>query len=744
MDSIALSNGNVNSKFSLSEDKGVSFDFADNERLKASGFALEGKSVGGVLTKDGVMVNINSPRALNSIVGHEITHVLEGTEHYDALKSAVLEYARAKGEYQSRYDALVGLYAGMDADIEAELAADLVGDYIFTDAEFVSRLSAEQPKLFQKLWNEIKHFCKWATAGSKEARRLEKAKKLFDDAYRENKSPTLPEGEGVKYSVSGEDTKADDGVSLDNIAITAANVENLRSIGRKSVNAFTSEEIQKTEPWARKFYSELGAKSPFFRAWFGDWRASDQSKVDIVVANPDSSLKSGKIKNVDTQKVISWSAHDIHGESLNHAVKDKAALEALNQIDEIAQKAILFDTVVSMPTSKSKMPHTAFMHSFYTIYENNDGRYLLKLYVEEALSNKGDKVFTRAYELKDIEKVADIQSGIHSQGRGLTTDTSATKYSIAELHNLVKTYDKEFSPKVVSPLLLNEDGTPKVFYHGGTADFTVFDKDMIGSASGVLYGEGFYFTPDREVAEEYAEVSSGYYSTKLYECYLSIKKPYFLKERDYYSYDTEKVKEQGYDGALVINGREILDAVVFEPEQIKSATDNIGTFDGKNPDIRYSLSEENASNASTPDAWNIKGEDVALAPIGENVVRTSTDEVKKEVTAPIGENVKRVSAEKKESGITAPIGENANYDLSPNSEITKSFHIENVNDSVNVQKNVFATLVSEKFFDEDKKRVVSNDNSGMIVEINKSGIDETFSYKNFGKRGNHVCWCIRL
>ena len=28
--------------------------------------------------------------------------------------------------------------------------------------------------------------------------------------------------------------------------------------------------------------------------------------------------------------------------------------------------------------------------------------------------------------------------------------------------------------------------------------------------------------------------------------------------------------------------------IVFEPTQIKSATDNIGTFDGSNPDIRYS------------------------------------------------------------------------------------------------------------------------------------------------------------
>ena len=32
----------------------------------------------------------------------------------------------------------------------------------------------------------------------------------------------------------------------------------------------------------------------------------------------------------------------------------------------------------------------------------------------------------------------------------------------------------------------------------------------------------------------------------------------------------------------------------FSPRQIKSATDNVGTFDRDNPDIRYSVSESDA------------------------------------------------------------------------------------------------------------------------------------------------------
>ncbi len=42
------------------------------------------------------------------------------------------------------------------------------------------------------------------------------------------------------------------------------------SIGRKSINDFTQEDIEKSQKWAYKFYQQLGTKSPFFRRWFGD------------------------------------------------------------------------------------------------------------------------------------------------------------------------------------------------------------------------------------------------------------------------------------------------------------------------------------------------------------------------------------------------------------------------------------------------------------------------------------------
>lgn len=56
------------------------------------------------------------------------------------------------------------------------------------------------------------------------------------------------------------------------------------------------------------------------------------------------------------------------------------------------------------------------------------------------------------------------------------------------------------------------------------------------------------------------------------------------------------LKENGYDGIILREdtgswGRKTEAYIALDPAQVKSATDNIGLFDGKNPDIRFSMSD---------------------------------------------------------------------------------------------------------------------------------------------------------
>lgn len=135
---------------------------------------------------------------------------------------------------------------------------------------------------------------------------------------------------------------------------------------------------------------------------------------------------------------------------------------------------------------------------------------MLKIYVEEALSNNQKEIFKRGYQFKDIKKVADIPNSVLPASGGLTDDTSATKCSIADLYEFVKTYDKDFTPApVVSKVLLNEDGTPKVFYHGTNAEFDSFEKGHRRTSGRLNFGDGFYFAATKKYAENYIYGNDG-------------------------------------------------------------------------------------------------------------------------------------------------------------------------------------------------------------------------------------------
>lgn len=187
----------------IHEDKGVDFDFVNNEKLKGSSYAVNGKTVNGYydakLKKIGI--NIDSAKYLNAVVGHEVTHVFEGTEIYNELKAAAFEYAKSKSEYDSRRTALAELYKA--EDIDSELVADLVGDYLFSDTDFIKNLSTNHRNVFQKIYDEIKYLLKVATAGSKEARQLEKVKHEFEKLYRESGNSVVKnEIDSTKFSFS--------------------------------------------------------------------------------------------------------------------------------------------------------------------------------------------------------------------------------------------------------------------------------------------------------------------------------------------------------------------------------------------------------------------------------------------------------------------------------------------------------------------------------------------------------------
>ncbi len=484
--------------------------------------------------------------------------------------------------------------------------------------------------------------------------------------------------------------------------ITLKDIEVLRSIGRKSVNKFTSEDIVKAQKWAYKFYQQLGVKSPFFRAWFGDWRAYDNDKVKfksniqlLSLENAeqtkeyfskglkDKTLYRGDVENVDTGYIINVGVQ-VYNDTVTYANREllrsknvenyQARLSILNNIKNIVENSILLDTEIAFKdNSKNQNMYQSFCHKFYTLAKIQEEYYLVKLTVDELNS---ESTIRRAYNVNDIKISPVAVSQVYEPAD--TTDDNGdllSTISISNLHEIVKQYDKSFNPKLVNERLI-ENGMPKKLYHQTETLFTEFDIKHKGAGTsdletpfGIFLKESnkdiglkgkeqmqLYakmanplIVKDRtEIVKRICELSSEY--TELYNKSKEIDKEYSKKHEDaikafndfiiqnsqspnrksrqelyedpefikvFEAEDnivdewqevnrendlkakealTRALKENGFDGVILENdvgsfGRSTEAYIVLDNTQVKSATDNIGTFDKTEGDIQYSLAD---------------------------------------------------------------------------------------------------------------------------------------------------------
>lgn len=185
--------------------------------------------------------------------------------------------------------------------------------------------------------------------------------------------------------------------------------------------------------------------------------------------------------------------------------------------------------------------------------------------------------------------------------------------------------DWENDPKKASKAINPRTGEPLVVYHGSNnyeetrkwndkqkyyeteyQPFNIFKRNVDG-----LENQGHFFNSDKDNAFGYG--------VNEYHTYLNLKNPLIIDAKSsHYSaikhkrnikdtYDWAKYAEnKGYDGVIFENVRDGADFsaldkdtnnfVAFAANQIKSATDNVGTFDSDNDDIRYSKRKSDLDN----------------------------------------------------------------------------------------------------------------------------------------------------
>ena len=480
----------------IAEDKQTNYGVINNEQLKTLGYDVDTKTINGLVrnTADGkqkVLINVDSPNALNRIVGHETTHLLEGTAEYSELQEMVKEYAQNKkgevdyNDYTAKVQEITKLYEGVEgADIDAEVTADLVGDYLFTDTEFVNQLSIQKPNIFRKVFNEIKHLFKLATAGSKEARQLEKVKKAFEDAYRQNVKGA--EAEGTKYSISEAQegfkyVNVDESIYDDSDGETVAKV--LSDIIQNRFNGLVEAN---------------GQSIVLNRDTSREWRYSKEAKYLKYNKN---SIYRDKLKSIGNADELLTAANNWIGEEAKHKRNDNFVEFARgNVFYKVGNSGYSADVVVGI-----RSDGTAVLHDLVNIWKT--------------------KITEAPYTSQSTKYSAD-RTGTSVITDNVSQSDGDVKYSFKETDNQGRPVSKEQQNYFAESKVRDADGKLKTMYRGDSQEITTFDRNK--SRHSNIYGRGFYFTDSQARASQYGTPA---------EYYLNIKNPVSTD-------DTQITKEQ--------------------------------------------------------------------------------------------------------------------------------------------------------------------------------------------------------
>lgn len=406
-----------------------------------------------------------------------------------------------------------------------------------------------------------------------------------------------------------------------------------------------------------------------FKEWFGDWELA--SKVLKVVP----ALKEHGFKNFDEARA--WAKEHIvrtltdaetggKGEIRvsNNAVakflsesavaksdsKD-VHLSVLKVLPEVIRESIDAEQHPDYKkgedgsrSSENGVNEHVTIHRLYGAVNIDGKTYRVKVTLKEyADGNRPQKAYS--YEATKIELLAGTLVGGKSSNPSTSNSITAAKL----LENVEKSYGN--GEKLLDySKVVDENGEPLVVYHQTNStifvnretgenfdnlnwkekdyweneaseeewndtweerDFYVFDNKTHGRRSVEM--PAFFFSP---VYDEYHE-----YGDRTVAAFLNIRNPIVnpdIPNRGVTDTAGEDAMNaliaQGYDGFIREYDGEVEEINAFFPNQIKSAEENVGTFDGSNPDIRYQfVGEKGAASMDKAEEASVRLDNLAVA-----------------------------------------------------------------------------------------------------------------------------------
>ena len=638
------------------EKTGTKYRFTNTKQLQEMGHHLEGKNIDGLINNNGeILINVDSNKALNQILGHETTHLLEGTKDYDKLQKIAVEYAKTRGEYDSRLAMLTTLYKGTNANINNELTSDIVGDYLFTDKSFVEQLASKEPNIFQKIYKRIKELVELVTS-SKEKRQLLELKRTFEEALKnvKKKSVETTNKQVVEQTKDNSPTEARSNIQKtektqkeDKVGEIISKTEQKTEVQEDI--APVKEEV-KTEIVVSDKTDNLGRTLTEEQLeFFEDSKVRDENG-NLLTMYHGTSAGGYTVFDIWASKfgLFGQGAYFTDNKSVAESYTEKGKgrnkqiyevyLNITNPIDMDAQGDVeaWAKALSSYGTDISSYLETGTNEQIY--------RSAVEYLAEEGTFDKYEiaEIMAETFEKMGYDGITHIGGGRFNNQDGtrhrvyIALDSSQVKnvdntkptqepdirYSLSESttdnqgRKLSKAQQEFFKDSKVR----DDDGNLKVMYHGTTSDFNVFDINQAGKnySGWSRNGKGFYFTDKLGLADFWAnESNTNGKNTKIMEVYLNVTNPFNVYENyvgklndlqskykidDYYMKAGYRLinilNNQGYDSSEVLKeyGFDGIEGdteyTVFNSNQIKNV-DNLNPTESE--DIRYSLSENQES-----------------------------------------------------------------------------------------------------------------------------------------------------
>ena len=386
----------------------------------------------------------------------------------------------------------------------------------------------------------------------------------------------------------------------------------------------------------------LQVRTKAFKDWFGDWekvarfnsavhqlsRMSDVASITGTEFAPDGRKLTDKVTEFWNKEYGGVAKNPVLGDVVLDTRSVKASIAhgvgrlksaAFAVVHDVIERGVLVEIA---PDWKGRGEDSYVIAAPVQI---GNAAYVCEVVVMKGETRTGFYL----HEVQIKEKLLDVFK------TGVVTGTSgASKSILLDVWQRVKQIEENCS-KVV-----DENGEPRVVYHGSLQWFQIFNDGNERHQSGAPDGT-IFANDNREIAVSFVDYYGGnaenvilnandarharmpwgvYRKGGIYPLFMNLKNPlvvdfegltwhgekYDIKDVNWYAVEARK---KGHDGLIIRNVIDVgftdtndvppsTDYVAFESNQVKSATDNRGTFDADSSRIDFSICGLKAKTAN--------------------------------------------------------------------------------------------------------------------------------------------------